>query len=717
MNRDFEDSVFLSHNSDDKSAVEEIKRSLESSAPPFRCWLDKDDLRSHGTWMTQIESIVAECKSAALFFGPSGRGPIHELERQKLVDRAARQRDSFWLVPVLLPGARKEDVDGFTSLFNWVDFSAGLDSPAELERLAQLLRGEAPGRISADDQITGEPYRGLERFDDQHAEFYFGRDEEIRLLCNAVEKLPFVAVIGASGSGKSSLVRAGLQTRLAQSMLPRLAQANTITVLPGSDPLRSLAEQLAAAVIPDTRRDERPSRADEYARRLQEQADGLRTLLGSLFARDDDFLLLIIDQFEEAFTNSREQQEGANTARQQTEQFVAQLSDLATHADGRFRLVITLRADFLARSLEFASLRALLQNERNPQLLLGELSQAALLEVIVLPAQHAGAYFEKGLVERISKDVEDQRGSLPLLEYALTQLWAKRRGRWLTNEGYSAIGRVAGALRQRADETLRSLTAEQREIAKNIFLRLTTLGEGVRDTRRRVHLDELYQGNMDQATLDEVLNRLSHRDHRLIVFNEDGTVQVTHEALIQEWDTLKNWLADNRQDVRFHRTLTEVANDWAKSCENPDEADEPILFTGARLSVALNWARRHPNVLNNREKDFLETSKRVELLQGVVTDIEDVLKNSECADQITKLTMEHLQREMDLDERLSDSRRKLRVARDDLLRLLDDARRRLADAETREVKLQSVVLKLKWSVWGLAMVALIIACLAFVAMR
>src|SRR3954471_6181591 len=148
--------VFLSHNSRDKSAIEDIPRRLESSDALIRCWLDKNDLRSSDTWMTQIESILDQCDSAVLFFGPSGRGPIHELERQKLVDRAARQRGSFWLVPVLLPGANKADVDGFTSLFNWVDFGEGLDSPAALQRLTRLLRGEAPGTTSVEDEVSAD---------------------------------------------------------------------------------------------------------------------------------------------------------------------------------------------------------------------------------------------------------------------------------------------------------------------------------------------------------------------------------------------------------------------------------------------------------------------------------------------------------------------------------------------------------------------------------
>ncbi len=606
MTQGSDNVVFLSHNSRDKPAVEEIQRRLESCDPPFRCWLDKDDLRSRDTWMTQIESVLGACESAALFFGPSGRGPIHELERQKLIDRAARQRDSFWLVPVLLPDANKEDVDGFTSLFNWVDFVAGLDSPAALDRLAKLLRGEAPGTVSADDQVAGQPYRGLERFDSDHAEYFFGRDEEIRRLCGAIESKPFVAVIGASGSGKSSLVRAGLQTELAHRLLPKLATATTITVLPGSDPLRSLAEQLAASVIPAERRESRPDKANEYTRRFREENNGLGALLGSLFPHDDDFVLLVVDQFEEVFTHSREQQ-GTNTP---SAKFLAELCELVVHPSDRVRLLITLRSDFQPRCLDYAPLRTMFQNQHNPQLLLGELERSDLREIIVRPAQLAGGYFEKGLVERILDDVEDRRGSLPLLEHALKELWAVRSGRWLTNDAYTATGGVAGALRKRADKTLKGLTDAQRDIAKNVFLRLTTLGEGTNDTRRRVPVEELYPANeLERGEVAIVIDKLRAKDARLIVTNDDATAEVTHEALMQSWDQLKNWLNANREEKRLHDRLRDAARDWFETAPDaPGLRDATYLWEGGRLEDAESFSRENSRVLNDLESKFLAAS-------------------------------------------------------------------------------------------------------------
>jgi hypothetical protein len=224
MYHDTDSVVFLSHNSADKSAVEELRRRLMACEPPVVCWFDKDDLRAQGTWVQQIEEAIAACEAAAVFYGPPGPGRVHEFERQLLIDRATLQPDTFRLIPILLPGASPSAVTGFTKLHNWVDFSNGLDSPAAFERLVAFLRGEAPPTASADDELSPglEPYRGLERFDGEHAGAFFGRDREIRKLCRRLRSWPFVAVIGGSGSGKSSLVRAGLQTSLAFEEFPGL---------------------------------------------------------------------------------------------------------------------------------------------------------------------------------------------------------------------------------------------------------------------------------------------------------------------------------------------------------------------------------------------------------------------------------------------------------------------------------------------------------------
>lgn len=614
MTRSFESTVLLSHNSLDKPAVEAIKGRLESALPPILCWFDKDDLRSQGTWLAQIEEVLTRCEAAALFYGPHGLGPVHDGERQLLLTRAMQQPDTFRLIPVLLPGSAQADVTGFAKLHNWVDFTAGLDSPAATERLVALIRGEAPRQTLADDLLPAElePYRGLERFDGQHADFFFGRDEEIGQLCRCIQMWPFVAVIGGSGSGKSSLVRAGLQTQQALEQVPQLQDAVRITVLPGSNPLRALADQVAAAMpseeaMPSEDAQAPEAIADALENRFRERPDGLLTLLSSRFPREDQFVLVIIDQFEELFTHQQNASEDPKGLGNQTTQFVHLLQAIHSSGQDRLRVVITLRADFFDRCLQVPSLVPLVQNH---QLLLGELSHEAFHEVIIRPAQQAGAYFEKGLVPRIMADVEGQHGSLPLLEHALKELWARRQGRWLTNEAYDETGGVAGALQKRADDTLRSLRPEQREIAKNLFLRLTTLGEGVSDTRRRVQLQELYPADKaTHAAVEKVIDRLRSKKSRLIVTNDDGTTEVTHESLMQQWGQLRTWLDENREEKRLQDRLRDAAHEWLETCpEKPDQRDSSYLWDGGRLDDAKQFDRKRPAVLNKLEQAFLAAS-------------------------------------------------------------------------------------------------------------
>jgi WD40 repeat protein len=610
MHQESDITVFLSHNSADKSAVETIMRRLEAHTPPIRCWLDKADLRAQGTWMQQLEDVIHTCDAAALFYGPHGFGPVHQAERQLLLDRAMRQSETFRLIPILLPGTNTTDVGGFAKLHNWVDFSDGLDSPAAMERLIALLRGEAPRETLAGDEVPDdvEPYRGLERFDGQHSGFFFGRDREISELCERIKAWPFVAVIGGSGSGKSSLVRAGLQTPLAHKAHPSLRNAIEITVVPGSNPTRALADQLAGHGEAGAGKSLEVV-ADSLERRFRDRPDGLLTLLTSRFPREDQWILLHIDQFEELFTHCVSPKETPGHCREQTNHFVALLSAVAGSRLDRIRIVITLRADFFDRCLEVPLLVPLVQNH---QLLLGELTREALHEVILRPAQQSGAFFEKGLVARIEADVVNEHGSLPLLQHALKELWARRRGRWLTNEGYDETGGVAGALRKRADATLGQFTPTQREIARNLFLRLTTLGEGVSDTRRRVKLSEMYPADpAARLDVENVIDKLSGKAARLIVTNDDGTAEVTHESLIQQWDELRKWLDANREKKRLQDRLRDAAHEWWATChEDPQRRDASYLWSGGRLQDANELGRTEKGIFNDLEQAFLRASIR-----------------------------------------------------------------------------------------------------------
>ena len=263
---------------------------------------------------------------------------------------------------------------------------------------------------------------------------------------------------------------------------------------------------------------------------------------------------MVIDQFEELFTLVTDEALRAH--------FLALLQTAVTDPASRVRVVITLRADFYDRPLLYEDFGALMQARTQVVLPLttGELERA-----IVAPAQRIGVQIEPNLVAAMIADVHEEPGALPLLQYALTEVFERREGRRLRLEDYEAIGRAAGALARRADRVFAQLAPVQQAVAQQVFLRLVTLGEGTEDTRRRVERAELASVVPDAATLQEVLDIFGR--HRLLSFDRvpdtrAPTVEVAHEALLREWARLRSWLDNSREDVRQQRRLARLAAEW-----------------------------------------------------------------------------------------------------------------------------------------------------------
>ncbi|CAN5787211.1 hypothetical protein BH24CHL6_BH24CHL6_08210 [soil metagenome] len=344
---------------------------------------------------------------------------------------------------------------------------------------------------------AGEPpYQGLAHFEEADAARFFGREKLIARLVARLGKQPFLAVIGASGSGKSSVVRAGLIPALRQKGVTRV-----VLLTPTAEPFVSLA----AALLPEGDAAER----EELAERLRFDP----TALAKRLAKDS---LLVVDQAEELFSLCRD--EGERAA------FIERLLS-ATTAGGL--VVLTLRADFYDRLAGYPQLRDAVAAQQE---YLGQMSTAELRRAIEGPAEAGGWRFDAGLVDLILHDVGSEPGALPLLSHALLETWQRRRGTLLMLRGYLESGGVEGAIARSADRLMGELEPEQQQIARTIFLRLTEFGAGTPDTRRRAALDELL-GQSDGAAADVVLQRLAER--RLVVLGPD-TAEVAHEALIRE---------------------------------------------------------------------------------------------------------------------------------------------------------------------------------------
>ena len=433
------------------------------------------------------------------------------------------------------------------------------------------------------------PFKGLEFFDESDARLFFGREALTGELVGMLASGRFLAVVGASGSGKSSLARAGI----VPAIRARTDVDWTIhTMTPTARPLEALALALTGAA---SSAGESPS-PRETATLIDDLAADPRTL--HLFAmqrsgagRRPRRLLLVVDQFEEVFTLSRDEAERA-----------AFLDNLLTAvgADGPVSVLLTLRADFYDRLAAHDGLRTAVSEH---QAYIGPMSPEELRRAIEAPAEAGGWEFSPGLVDLILHDVGEEPGALPLLSHALLETWRRRRGNVMTLKAYAESGGVRGAIARTADRVYHAeLDAAQQDIARSIFLRLTELGEGSQDTRRRVALRELVPGQAaDGEAVSAVLGRLV--EARLVTTGSD-TAEVAHEALIREWPTLREWLSHDREALRVHRHLTEATQEWELL-----EGDAGALYRGARLANAVEWATDHPETLNAQERAFLEASR------------------------------------------------------------------------------------------------------------
>jgi WD40 repeat protein len=439
---------------------------------------------------------------------------------------------------------------------------------------------DAPARVRATSSAQA-PYLGLASFQPMDAERFFGRERLVNDVVSRLSGQRFLAVFGASGSGKSSLLRAGLLPAIQAGKLPGSQEWSTILLTPGEHPFEELAIQLGAlqSVAPGALRvdlEAHPANLDLAVR---------QTLVGKPSLTH---ILLLVDQFEEVFTLCSD--EGERT------RFIEALLGAVRSPRSRARVVLGIRADFYAQCGDHPDLVAALQDA---QLLVGPMTESELRAVVTQPAAHAGLAIEPALVETALDDARDEPGALPLLSHALLETWQRHRGRTLILADYLAAGGVQGAVAQTAEDVYAGLSSAQRQMARRIFLRLTAIGEGTVDTKRRASLNEL-RGDGDAKQTGLVLERLAAA--RLIVVSEDS-VEVTHEALIRNWPRLRSWLTEDRERLRLHQQLTRAAQEWDALGREPD-----ALYRGVQLAAAKEWTAHRDQELNVLERAFLDAS-------------------------------------------------------------------------------------------------------------
>ncbi|MBX3061323.1 MAG: PQQ-binding-like beta-propeller repeat protein, partial [Anaerolineae bacterium] len=416
-----------------------------------------------------------------------------------------------------------------------------------------------------------------------------GREALTEQLANRLKEQDsfarFLAVVGPSGSGKSSVVRAGLLPALRRDILPNSNRWFVVEMIPGPRPLDELEAALTRIAV-------NPIDA-ETLKDLRTDPKALLKIVDRCLPIDPKCeLLLVIDQFEEVFTLLENEDERLH--------ILNMLLNAVNDPASRVRLIVTLRADFYDRPLLYPRFGEVMR--RRTEVVL-PLNSDELRRAIVRPAQRVGISVDESLIEAIMEDVGEQPGALPLMQYALTELFERRKGRRLVLEAYRATGGVLGALARRADDLYKSLTPPQQQATQQLFLRLVTLGEGTEDTRRRVQRSELSALGKE---LDPVLDEFSK--YRLLTFDRDPvsrdqTVEVAHEALIRTWTRLREWLNTSREDLRAQRRLQQAATEWSNS-----KQDRSFLASGARLTQFEQLSKESTVILNKEEAEYLKES-------------------------------------------------------------------------------------------------------------
>ncbi|MBK9305599.1 MAG: SUMF1/EgtB/PvdO family nonheme iron enzyme [Nitrospira sp.] len=581
--------VFLSYHWRDHAYVEALARQLREQQ--LTVFLDRWYLTPGQSWPKELEATLAHCRAVAVCIGQGEMGPWQQREQYLALEcqvAAERQGQTFPVIPVLLPGA--EPPLGFLSQLTWVDFRTRLDDPVLLHALVSAVHGQPPGPDALETVrqtlATICPYRGLLYFREEDAPFFFGREAAIAQLTGAVQQHHLVAVVGASGSGKSSVVRAGLVPELRKS---RERVWEVATLVPTDRPVHALAAVLMPFLEPDMSEVTRLREMNQLAEDLLGRKTALRDVVDRVLAKQPgtDRLLLIADQWEELFTLCKD-----DAARRC---FIDNILDAT--ATTKLSVVLTLRGDFFGRAI--TDYRPLSDRVQGAQVNLGPMKRDELRLAIEEPAKKVKLTFQAGLVDLMLGQAGDEPGKLPLLEFVLRRLWEDRRGGELHHEAYTAMGQLEGAIAHKAESVFVTLNEADQHKVQQIFLHLVRPGEGEADTRRRATFADVGEG------LRRIVNTLA--DERLLVTNrmgdEEETVEVSHEALISQWQRVQTWLNEYREFLLWRERLRGHVKDWQHN-----KQDENTLLRGTLLGEAQRQLTQRVGILTDQEQGYIRDS-------------------------------------------------------------------------------------------------------------
>ncbi|MFL5700134.1 MAG: TIR domain-containing protein [Ktedonobacteraceae bacterium] len=608
--------IFISSVPADRAFALQLKNDLETQGYTVWGLGDESELDPEHRALA-VQPLIRDSQAVLLIASPEAR-----YDRTVKADLHYADIYQQYIVPVWATGLNWTDIlpPKWPESF-YVD-ARGEHYTSAVQNIVTRLRGQASsllmpplGESSQPDELDTNiepknPYKGLEPFRGGDRRYFFGRDEFVRNLLQSLqysldaEKQErqgsrFLAIVGPSGSGKSSLAMAGLLPRLQDGKLPGSKEWKYLRpIVPGEHPFEALTVALA---------DHFPERDHESLLRdlKAESARGLHVLASQIAQQPETKVVLLVDQFEELFT--------LTTSEDERQRFIDVLVTALTEPGGSVLLILTMRADFYDRPVQYPALAKLI--EEHHQLVL-PMSLKDLREILEKPAALPDVQltFQDELVGDMLFEIQGQVGALPLLQFTLDQLFQRRSGHQLTIKAYQELGGVKGALSKKAEETYLTLPSdEHRRLARTLFMRLINPGATEQDTtRRRAALDELTlsdpkQNEMLQKTKDDfIAARLLTTDEVVQTLPTKEvigtpTIEVSHEALIREWSRLSNWLREARDDLPIQKRVTEDAVEWKQKGLPVDR-----LYRGTELAEALAWANRNQPSVN--EQAFLKES-------------------------------------------------------------------------------------------------------------
>lgn len=584
-------NVFVSYNHADQEAIERFVGLLKQEE--IDVWWD-GDIKLGQSWLGRID---AEFKSGDTFLacvGPHGIGPFQRREFEHALALEIRGPE-YLIIPVILPGGleKKHEMPSLLQTRQYIAFarSPNLEPSKWSQLIAEIRR--LPWSAKTVRPESDSPYPGLISFTANDS-FFFGREAEKKLLLDKIRAgKRFLAIVGASGGGKSSLMAAGLVRSLREGVLPDSDRWKILSFRPtevGPDPLQNLAAALARQ-MPEALGN---ASLVEFVDQLRTDSRTLHLALARVLIGEPTTIraVIAIDQFEENFTSCTDPVVRAAC-------FDALLY-AADQSQGRVVIVVTMRADFYQWCIEHGDLAvAISQN----QLLLSRMDEKQLRDVIELPAQRAKCVVENGLTEVLLEVMKGQEQSLPLLQFALREIWLRGGGHEMTLEKYNQMGGLKEILDREATRFFTSLSDEEQHYCREIFLRLVTVVNVPAPTRRRTPRAELL-GLGEPAKLETLIEKLVAQRFLAGDRDQDGWVEVTHEYFIEGWRLLSRWIEEDRGWNRIRSQLTTAAAEW-----NERGNDEGELYRGARLLEADEWVAQRQPALTGEEREFLNTSR------------------------------------------------------------------------------------------------------------